>query len=103
MLVTAHPTTRKIKLQINLASSQPASARLTLVYPLIVFKWLIFGCLREVCILFSQSELHVLLAVASYCIILTVVMSLITVKAKFTLEQATKAQRGSTGVAVLFP
>jgi len=33
MLVTAHPTTHKINLQINLASSQPASARLTLVYP----------------------------------------------------------------------
>jgi hypothetical protein len=26
----------------------------------------------------------------------------ITVKVKFTLEQATKAQRGSTGIALLF-
>jgi len=35
---------------------------------------------------FSQSELYVLLALASDCIILTVVMSPITVKVKFTLR-----------------
>jgi hypothetical protein len=27
----------------------------------------------------------------------------VKVKVKFTLEQATKAQRGSTGIALLFP
>ena len=53
--------------------------------------------------LFSQSDLHVLLALASVFITPTVVMSPITVKVKFTQEQATKVQRGSRGIAVLFP
>jgi hypothetical protein len=33
---------------------------------------------------------------------ITIIIIIILVKVKFTLEQATKAQRGSRGIAVLF-
>ena len=37
------------------------------------------------------------------CLLLNILQCKVKVKVKFTLEQATKAQSGSRGIAVLFP
>jgi hypothetical protein len=58
--------------------------------------------LVSVCVCMRVCVCGVCVCCVVWCVCVFVVCVCIKVKVKFTLEQATKAQRGSRGIAVLF-